>query len=170
MSQEELVAAYVGGRMNRRTLIRRLVAGGASFGAAVAYAHLLQPGVAPARLHRGVHFDGDVEIVSRDLDRVIEDRGLKVRVQADRSMSISLELWLLRNPEKTLYPNAIVGRKVVNFDGVDTKKVRIPFNANRPHSFHAVRNQNRQARFRVLAEGNVGFGTTIYSDEEVVRR
>lgn len=47
MSQEQLVEAYIEGRIGRRTFIRRLVAAGVSLSAAVAYTHLLQP--APAR-------------------------------------------------------------------------------------------------------------------------
>ena len=48
MSQEELISAYLDGQMSRRTLIRRLVAAGVSFGAAVSYAHVLGHGRAHA--------------------------------------------------------------------------------------------------------------------------
>ena len=49
MPQRDLVDAYLDGRISRRTLIRRLVAGGISVGAAVSYAHLLRPESASAR-------------------------------------------------------------------------------------------------------------------------
>lgn len=48
MSQEQLVEAYLEGRIGRRTFIRRLVAAGVSLSAAVAYTHLLQPAAARA--------------------------------------------------------------------------------------------------------------------------
>jgi hypothetical protein len=47
MSESELVAAYTRGDFSRRTFIRKLVAGGLSLGAAVAYSHALSP--EPAR-------------------------------------------------------------------------------------------------------------------------
>lgn len=43
MSREELVTAFLDGRMSRRTLIRRLIAGGVSTGAAISYAQVLAP-------------------------------------------------------------------------------------------------------------------------------
>ena len=48
MPERELVNAYLDGRISRRTLIHRLVAGGNSIGAAVSYAHLLKPESASA--------------------------------------------------------------------------------------------------------------------------
>jgi hypothetical protein len=48
VSQEELVNAYLGGNLSRRTFIRRLVAGGLSLSTAVAYAHSLRPSTARA--------------------------------------------------------------------------------------------------------------------------
>ena len=48
MSKQELVSAFLEGRVSRRTLIRRLVAGGISTGAAVSYAQLLRPEQADA--------------------------------------------------------------------------------------------------------------------------
>jgi hypothetical protein len=43
VSRQELVSAFLEGRISRRTLIRRLIAGGVSTGAAVSYAQLLRP-------------------------------------------------------------------------------------------------------------------------------
>jgi hypothetical protein len=48
MSEEEIVSAYVRGALSRRQLIRRLVAGGMGFAAAVTYAHVLNPSKARA--------------------------------------------------------------------------------------------------------------------------
>ncbi len=43
MSRQELVSAFLEGQISRRTLIRRLIAGGVSTGAAISYAHVLSP-------------------------------------------------------------------------------------------------------------------------------
>jgi hypothetical protein len=43
MSRQELVSAFLDGQISRRTMIRRLIAGGVSAGAAISYAQLLAP-------------------------------------------------------------------------------------------------------------------------------
>ena len=43
LSRQELVSAFLEGRVSRRTLIRRLIAGGVSTGAAISYAQMLAP-------------------------------------------------------------------------------------------------------------------------------
>ena len=43
LSRQELVSAFLEGRVSRRTLIRRLIAGGVSTGAAISYAQMLDP-------------------------------------------------------------------------------------------------------------------------------
>jgi hypothetical protein len=43
MSRQELVSAFLDGQISRRTLIRRLIAGGVSAGAAISYTQLLAP-------------------------------------------------------------------------------------------------------------------------------
>jgi hypothetical protein len=45
MSDEELIEAYTAGRISRRVFVRKLVAGGLSFSAAVAYGNTL--GITP---------------------------------------------------------------------------------------------------------------------------
>src|SRR5579872_6068943 len=60
VSQEELVSAYVGGRISRRTFIRRLTILGVSLGAAATYAEALAPAAkAEGRIHPPVSH-GDV--------------------------------------------------------------------------------------------------------------
>jgi len=56
MSEEELIGAYTEGRISRRVFVRRLVAGGLSLGAAMAYGAALgaQPAAA-ASLHQRHH-------------------------------------------------------------------------------------------------------------------
>ena len=48
MSEEDLVKAYVEGRVSRRVFVRRLVAGGLSVSAAIIYGEVLRPGHAAA--------------------------------------------------------------------------------------------------------------------------
>jgi ABC-type transport system substrate-binding protein len=48
VSRQEAVAAFLAGRISRRTLIRQLVAGGVSVGAAASYAAALDPETASA--------------------------------------------------------------------------------------------------------------------------
>ena len=48
MSRQEAVEAFLQGRISRRTLIRQLVAGGVSIGAAASYAAALEPETAGA--------------------------------------------------------------------------------------------------------------------------
>jgi hypothetical protein len=43
MSREELLNEFMAGRISRRSLVRRLVAGGVSIGAAVSYAQMISP-------------------------------------------------------------------------------------------------------------------------------
>ena len=58
MSKEELVDAYLDGRLSRRTFIRRLVASGVSLGAALTYAGVLAP-ESPARASSERRKDGN---------------------------------------------------------------------------------------------------------------
>lgn len=57
MSRQEAVAAFLAGRISRRTLIRNLVAGGVSVGAATSYAQMLDPEEADAALPAGLGDD-----------------------------------------------------------------------------------------------------------------
>jgi hypothetical protein len=90
VSREELVAAFLEGRISRRTLIRRLVAGGVSFGAAVSYAQLLNPERASAS-----HSPGDLyplvqmSIVSSDLDAVIANERVRVNVTSTEEIDFA---------------------------------------------------------------------------------
>jgi hypothetical protein len=94
MSQEELVNAYVEGRVSRRTLIRRLVAGGISLGAAVSYAHLLSPEQAAARprLMQAPDYypDLNIHIKSDSLKDIIDSGRLKVRVRSSGKAKLRL--------------------------------------------------------------------------------
>lgn len=54
MSRQELVSAFLDGQISRRTLVRRLIAGGVSAGAAISYAQLLAPERAGAAIRGGL--------------------------------------------------------------------------------------------------------------------
>jgi len=79
MSRQELVSAFLDGQISRRTLIRRLIAGGVSAGAAISYAQLLSPDRAAAFTRRGGLSDQyplvDLAITSPSLSDV-RNRGL----------------------------------------------------------------------------------------------
>lgn len=66
MSKQELVEAYVEGRVSRRVFMRRLVAAGVSLGAASAYAAALAP---VARSTNPPQVPGDLHNFYGDLHR-----------------------------------------------------------------------------------------------------
>ena len=83
MSRHELVSAFLEGRITRRTLVRRLVAGGVSTGAAVSYAQMLQPDQAMAAgsslVIPGDHYPMvDMSITSTSLATVRSEAKLQV--------------------------------------------------------------------------------------------
>jgi hypothetical protein len=171
VSREQLVAAYLDGRMSRRTLARRLAAGGLSIGAAIAYAHLLEPSRATARLFGGTHFDASVEVRDSDLDDVVRKGGLKVKATADRALSLFVQVYLLR--PNGPYERSLLGDRIYEFPGAGALTKRIAFEENPPASLIAVKKERRQkgrAKFEVLATGHVpGEGTSIFFDLERVK-
>jgi hypothetical protein len=84
MSRQELVTAFLDGQISRRTLIRRLIAGGVSAGAAISYAQLLAPERADAVVPRaGGSGDAqyplvDLAITSPSLASVRNNASIKV--------------------------------------------------------------------------------------------
>jgi hypothetical protein len=84
MSRQELVSAFLDGRISRRTLIRRLIAGGVSTGAAISYAQLLAPehaGASPTLAAADTHYPLiDMTIVSTSLATVKAEGKLIVKV------------------------------------------------------------------------------------------
>ncbi len=101
MSQQELVNAYLDGQVSRRTLIRRLVAGGVSLGAAVSYAQLLGPGPASAQARRGGGDDHyplvQLSIKSRDLGNVIQHARIRVGISTTEELNgVQLDAFLKR--------------------------------------------------------------------------
>jgi hypothetical protein len=125
MSREEVVSAYLDGRISRRTLIRRLVAAGVSAGAAVSYAHLLAPERATAAGDSDHYPDVTVNIVKEDLNRVINRGRILVRVHADGDSQLhpfQMTATLLRQGHAPF----LLGDFDGDFVGPDTKTLKIP--------------------------------------------
>src|SRR5215211_155371 len=144
MSQGDLIHAYMGGRLSRRTFVRRLVAGGVSFGAAVSYAHLLGQDRAAARGGFETHHEiPNVKgtILNQDLDRVIERERVKVRYSVPRRAKLEFSIYL-RRPEResTWGYYSLIGYGELKTDGpVDGKTTSVPLDVNPPSSVDALR-------------------------------
>ena len=169
MSQEQLVAAYLDGRLSRRTLIRRLVV--AASRSAARSRTRIRCGRRPRWADAGRRaLRRLVEVLDSDLDRAIAKGGLKVRATVDRPMDLYVEVRLLRNAERTAYPNAIVGSRTLSFASAGSKAMRIPFDANPPHSLRAVRRQRKRAKFRVSATGSGNGNPSTYTTIKTISR
>jgi hypothetical protein len=159
VSQQEVVAAYLDGRMSRRTLIRRLVAGGVSVSAAVAYAHVLQPGRATARAFGDLHGPAfTLQIPDQDLDRVVRQGKVKIKVTAEGARSIPIYVRLYR-PRRETYASAVIAAATYEAPtGKSTVKIPIAYNVEGDvnHSMDAIRKRKR-AKLGVLdTDANVG--------------
>jgi len=127
MSREDLVQAYVDGGISRRTFIRRLVAGGGSFAAAVSYSHLLAPAANAAIGRAGDgqdHYEPEIEVAIRSerISKVVNQRKLEATVSTDDSADFSL-VAKIRNRGKL----RTIGSKKMSFSGAATDAVvRIP--------------------------------------------
>jgi hypothetical protein len=124
MTETELVGAYLEGQISRRTLIRRLVAAGVSFGAAVSYAQVLKPERAFARADADHYPDTTVAPVLEDLDRVVNRGRVLAKVHADEDSQLNpLVLRLYLHSHGT---RIYIGEKQMQFTGPDTKRVAVP--------------------------------------------
>lgn len=128
MGQGELVSAYLDGQISRRTLVRRLVAAGVSFGAAVSYAHVLKPERASARADSDHYPDTNVRLVSTDIDKVLDKGKLIVRVRADEDSE--LDPLVIRCYHKTNSSLTKIAERQLAFEGPDVRNVAVPLNAN----------------------------------------
>jgi hypothetical protein len=92
--REQLVQSFLEGGMSRRTLVRRLVAGGVSIGAAMSYAQLLNPERAGAAGTLAVTEElyplVKVSIVSTDLDVVQTENRVRVSVTSTEEIGRAL--------------------------------------------------------------------------------
>jgi hypothetical protein len=124
LSRQEVVDAYLDGRISRRTLIRRLVAAGVSAGAAVSYAHLLNPQRAQAAGDSDHYPDVNVNVIDEDLDRVVNRARILTRVHADEDSQLkplNMFAYWVRKGHKPQYVGASSG----DFIGPDTKRVKV---------------------------------------------
>lgn len=145
MSREELVSAYLEGRVSRRTLIRRLVAAGVSTGAAVSYAHLLSPERASAGVASDDHYPlVDLRITSSKLARVRNRGKLAVKLACSEELrGLELRVFL-----RTAGGGTPIGyRYIQSFLGqAGSRKVAIPIDSSRLAG-------RRRARLYVQATG-----------------
>jgi hypothetical protein len=143
VENHELVTAYAEGALSRRAFIRKLVAGGVSFGAAVAYAQLLGRDAAHAAT---AHGDGysfvavKATIEDQSLDDVIASGKLLTKVKSDRKGSVHLDVFL-RRPGET-YTNSWLGERTVEIKEPGKKRIKVPLMANPPHSVDALRGRS----------------------------
>ena len=143
MENQELVKAYTEGALSRRAFIRKLVAGGVSFGAAVAYAQLLGRDSAHAAnaLGDGYSFVAvKATIEDQDLDDVIASGKLLTKVTSDRKGSVYLRVFL-RRPNET-YPYSWIGERTVELKEPGKRRVKVPLTVNPPHSVDALRGRS----------------------------
>jgi hypothetical protein len=126
MSREELVTAYLDGRLSRRTLIRRLVAAGVSVGAAVSYAHLLHPERAHARPDNDLYPDATARLVVEKLTKVVNRERIIVRMRADEDSELrDVRFRLYRLKQGVPFDN--LGQRIVpRFNGPDVKEFEVP--------------------------------------------
>jgi hypothetical protein len=127
MSRQEIVTAYLDGGMSRRMFVRRLVAAGVSVGAAVSYAHLLDPQRAQARDARDQRADfytpAGIQLVikSKDLGRVVRKGKLRVEVGADEAATVVLVAIARVHGQ-----DVVLGETSVTFGAAGSQLVSIP--------------------------------------------
>jgi hypothetical protein len=126
MSDREIVNAYLDGRVSRRTLIRRLVAAGVSLGAAVSYAQVLKPERAFARADSDHYPTADVKIIEEDLDKVANNKRVRVRFHADEDCTFKPVEFRVYHVVHGSY--TLIGTKARDFKGPDTEKMNLPIN------------------------------------------
>ena len=152
VSSQELVNAYVEGRVSRRTLIRRLVAAGVSLGAAVSYAHLLAPRASashPDDLHPEYPYV-HINIRNDELTEVIERGRVRVVVRSADPAVLTLVATALKAGEERE-----IGRLQVTFTEPGRKRVRIGLDKVAPLR------RRRRARVSVFAISHERFSTPL---------
>lgn len=165
MSNNELVTAYVEGRISRRTLIRRLVAAGVSMGAAVSYAHLLGPeraGAVPIEQCSPEYPTVAMTILSAKLSRVRADERIQIRAdyrdpnQGSAETRIEFTVTTRRNGQML-----VIGSRSLQISEGKASVVRIGLDNVRP-----LRNRNR-ARITVEAR-DIGEGSALCGPQSSV--
>jgi len=134
MSRQELVDAYLGGALNRRAFVRRLVASGVSAGAAMSYAQVLAPQAEAAPPPKRSLIDDQypilsTKIVTRKIGDVRQQQRLKLKITTNTAVVVHIGAFLDRG--RHLHPIGFVpydpeaNRTLAAYT---TKTVTIPFN------------------------------------------
>jgi hypothetical protein len=110
-----------------------------SVGAAVSYAHLLDPERAVAGGAETQHYIEDVsgKIVEQDLDTVIQEERVAVKLSVPRPVRIELSIFL-RRPERETGAYALIGQRSLKLKHAGRKVVNVPLQVNPPHSVDAL--------------------------------
>jgi hypothetical protein len=159
MSREEIVTAYLDGGMSRRMFVRRLVAAGVSVGAAVSYAHLLDPQRAEAREGdtRADFYTPaaiDIQLKSTDIDKVVNSRKLRVQLTVDEACNGELAVFLERNEP------LLLGDAQFNFASPGTTVLRLALTGD---GRKALEGRNK-ARVRLFAQTVDQQGATAFDE------
>jgi len=122
MSSEELLVAYSEGLITRRALMRRLVAGGVTIGAAATYAHVLAPQARgeSEQLIRAEYPSASLKILSGRRKPIVKSEKFKVKVRTDRAGTYKVEVAVAG---KRVYKK--VGSKTVKLKANKSKRVAV---------------------------------------------
>jgi hypothetical protein len=125
ISSQELIDAYLDGRLSRRVLVRRLVTGGVSLGAAISYAHLLSPSKAAAAAPEDFCDEYpvvDVRIVTDGRLSTLRSRNyLLVQVVSDEEVAMSITALIRRGGELS-----VIASNSMRMNAAGSKYVRLP--------------------------------------------
>lgn len=159
MSRKEIVTAYLDGGMSRRMFVRRLVAAGVSVGAAVSYAHLLDPQRAEARAGetRADFYTPaaiDLKLKSKDIDKVVDSGKLRVQVTVDEACNGDLVVFLERKEP------ILLGDSQFHFDGPGNTVLRLPLTND---GRKALEDRNK-AKVRLFAQTVDQQGSTAFDE------
>jgi hypothetical protein len=154
MSRQELVSAFLEGQISRRTLIRRLIAGGVSAGAAISYAQLLAPERAAAVTGDTQYPLVDLAIVSQSLGGIRSAGYIKVSlISTEELRPGSFRAFLKRSGGGLL-----LGEKFLNpvIKAAGSRTVNVPVNVSQLNglssaSFYIQMSAQDSERYPTLA-------------------
>lgn len=150
------------GRISRRTLVRRLMAGGVSAGAAVSYAHMLAPERAEAASNLVIPGDHypliDLSITSTSLATVRAEKALQIRALGSEELVNAF----IRIFVRSTTGGVIVGAKVFPtfMATANNRSVKIPihtptFAGQNSVRFHVQMSASDNERYPALANAAV---------------
>jgi len=160
MSRQEIVTSFLDGGMSRRMFVRRIVATGVSVGAAVSYAHLLDPQRAEARA-AGTRADFytpaaiELRVKSKDLDKVIRKGTLRVEVTVDEAADV-----VVTAIARVHGDDVVLGDILVTFAGPSTRVVPIHLTES---GIEVLRDRDK-AKVTVTGESKDLQGATAFAE------